>query len=73
MSYFYGDVMGFPGTGVPNQNLNDVVCGAPKGAQNQLANVLYSGNRVPGQTGAGVYQTLTGRFLQPYIIVAVSG
>lgn len=67
----YPDVCIIPGTGIPGQSLNDIVCGAPRGAKDQLTHVLYTGNRVPGPNGSGEYNILTNRYNQPYITVVV--
>lgn len=72
MSYFLPDVIGFPGTGTPQQNLSDIVCGAPKGASDQLAHVLYAGNRMAGPT-SGIYENYNNRFSLQVLIISVSG
>ncbi len=71
MSQYYADVCGLASTGVNTQNLSDIVCGAPKGAKDQLAHVLYVGNRVPGPNGSGEYNILKDRYNQPYVSVVV--
>jgi len=71
MSSYFPDVIGIPGTGVVGQSLSDIVCGAPKGAKDQLSHILYTGNRVPGPNGSGEYNNLNFRYNQPVVTVVV--
>lgn len=67
MSYFYSDVYGFPGSGTPQQNLNDIVCQAAKADPNQL-HFIRTDHRVPGPTGTWPVNLLTNRYEHGQIV-----
>lgn len=62
MSYSWPDVVISPGSGAVGQNLGDVIVGAPKGAADQIVNCIYTGHRVPGDSGSYNYTVLHNRF-----------
>lgn len=72
-AFYYADVIGFCSPSSTRQNLSDAIMGAPKGAANQLANVLRTNNRVLGPTGDFTYGIYNNRFIVPTITIVISG
>lgn len=63
MGYQFNDVIGFPSSG-NTANLHSIICGAPKGAYNQYANVSYFGDDTVQPTG-GIPHHLNLKYYHP--------